>query len=164
MKKILLIIGSCLLFTAMDCTKDTKYKHYRIFFYNESAYTIYIDGSSDYPDTSLRNVQNVMHPGWNLDVESHNYNDQALLRLTTWESLFIKMDTLIVFVFNSDTLLSRGWDYVKDHNIVAQRYDLSLSNLQNLDWKITFPPTEEMQNIKMWPPYGTYDSLGYRIN
>ena len=73
------------------------------------------------------------------------------------------MDTLIVFVFNSDTLSSRGWDYVKDHNNVTQRYDLSLSNLRNLNWRIAFPPTEEMRNIKMWPPYGTYDSMGFPI-
>ena len=102
--------------------------------------------------------------GWNLEVGAHNYNNEVLISRGSYESKFISMDTLIVFVFNSDTLSSRGWDYVKDHNNVTQRYDLSLSNLRNLNWRIAFPPTEEMRNIKMWPPYGTYDSLGHPNN
>ncbi len=68
-------------------------------------------------------------------------------------------DTLIVFVFNADTLALYGWEYVKEHYLIAQRYDLSLIDLQLLSWRLQFPPSSEMQNIKMWPPYGTYDSL-----
>ncbi len=69
----------------------------------------------------------------------------------------------MVFVFNADTLETHGWDYAKEHNMVMQRYDLSLTDLQNLNWTLTFPPTEEMRNIKMWPPYGTYDEHGNRL-
>ncbi|MCQ2282039.1 MAG: hypothetical protein MJZ99_05390 [Bacteroidales bacterium] len=164
MKKIFLIIGSCLFFTAMTCSCDTDdEQHHRISFYNGSAYNVFVAKSYDYPDTSLWHTQNVMTLGWNLEVGAHNYNNEALISRGSYESKFISMDTLIVFVFNSDTLSSRGWDYVKDHNNVTQRYDLSLSNLRNLNWRIAFPPTEEMRNIKMWPPYGTYDSMGFPV-
>ncbi len=164
MKKIILIICSCMLFTAMTCTKDSDDAHHHILFYNGADYDIFVDRSFDYPDTSLLRTQNVMAPGWDLGVKSHNSNNEALTSRGTYESKFCNLDTLIVFVFNADTLSIRGWDYVKDHNIVAQRYDLSLSDLRYLNWKLTFPPTEEMRNIKMWPTYGTYDSLGHKRN
>ena len=102
-------------------------------------------------------------PDLSILIEIAEFYDVDIKEIIDDESKFISMDTLIVFVFNSDTLSSRGWDYVKDHNNVTQRYDLSLSNLRNLNWRIAFPPTEEMRNIKMWPPYGTYDSMGFPV-
>lgn len=168
MKRIIVIISSCLLFTAITCVHDdTDDRHSYIFFYNGSDYDVYINLSYCYPDTSLLHEQNVMTPGWNYSVESHSYNNEAFAQNTSYESMFISMigkDTLIVFVYNADTLSVYGWDYVKDHIMVAQRYDLSLTDLQNLNWRLTFPPSEEMRNIKMWPPYGTYDEHGYRIS
>ena len=151
-------------FTAMTCTQDTDDEHHHILFCNESDYDVFVDRSYDHPDTSLLHTQNVMTPGWDLKVESQSTNDEAFLSRGSYESKFIRMDTLIAFVFNADTLSVYGWDYVKEHNMVAQRYELSLFDLQNLNWRLTFPPSEEMRNIKMWPPYGTYDSLGYRRN
>ena len=82
--------------------------------------------------------------------------------MTTYESEFHGMDTLIIFVFNSDTLATYGWENVKDDYLISQRYDLSLNDLKRMNWHLSFPPTEEMRNIKMWPPYGTYDPLGHR--
>jgi hypothetical protein len=164
MKKIFLIIGSYLIFSAVTCTKDTDDEHHHILFCNETDYNVYLARSYDYPDTSLLHTQNVMTPGWYRAVESHNYNNEALTSRGSYESKFISMDTLIVFVFNADTLSDYGWDNVKDCYKVAQRYDLSLSDIQNLNWKLAFPPTEEMRNIKMWPPYGTYDATGHRVD
>ena len=72
---------------------------------------------------------------------------------------------LMVFVFDADTIDYYGWSYIRDNhiNITKQRYDLSLDDLIKLDFILQFPPTEEMRNIKMWPPYGTYDSIGHII-
>jgi len=165
-KKRFLIICGCLLFTAMDCTKDGPNAHHRIKFYNDADYAIYHGEDFNYPDTSLLHVQDVTIPGWNLKVEPHHrsHND-ALMQWDPYEILFGNdFDTLMVFVFNADSLTFYGWDYAKNNNLVLQRYDLSLSNLQQLNWSLHFPPTEEMRDIKMWPPYGTYDSTGHRIN
>ena len=118
--------------------------------------------SYDYPDTSSYGGD-VTTPGWNLKVESHHSNNDAIWCRRTYESQ-LREDTLIIFVFNADTLSTYGWNYVKNHNIVTQRYYLSLSDLYNLKWCLSFPPTEEMRDIKMWPPYGTYGHNGYRIN
>ena len=47
------------------------------------------------------------------------------------------------------------------HNILHEY----LSLYSNHPWKLPcFPPSSEMRNIKMWPPYGTYDANGNRVN
>jgi len=50
-------------------------------------------------------------------------------------------------------------------NEVLQRYDMSLSDAKNVSNRncFSFPPTEEMRNMKMWPSYGTYDEHGNRL-
>lgn len=35
--------------------------------------------------------------------------------------------------------------------------------LMNLITHYHSPPSEEMRDIKMWPPYGTYDANGHRV-
>ena len=162
MKNKFLIIVCLLSLTAFTCTRESDDKHHFIHFYNSADYDIFVQQSYDYPDTSSYGGD-VTTPGWNLKVESHHSNNDAIWSRGTYESK-LREDTLIIFVFNADTLSTYGWNYVKDHNIVTQRYYLSLSDLNNLKWCLSFPPTEEMRDIKMWPPYGTYGHNGYRIN
>lgn len=69
----------------------------------------------------------------------------------------------MIFVFNGDTLARHGIQYVMENHLVDQRYDLSLNDLKQLNWQLFFPPSAEMRNIKMWPPYGTYDANGNRV-
>ena len=167
MKKIILICCGYLLFIATTCTKDSDTQHHHIKFYNASDSDIYIDAikSLGYPDSTLSRVQNVVTPGWNLMVQAHSANNDALVSRNSYEYYFNNTyDTLIVFVFNSDTLALYGWDYVKMHYMIAQRYDLSLGDLQKLNWELQFPPSYEMRDISMWPPYGTYDATGHRVD
>lgn len=164
MKKIVLICCGGLLFTAMTCTKDSDTQHHHISFYNASASDIYICRGHNHSDTTLLYVQDVTTPGWFCEVKSHSVNNEELVITDAYEVDLNTHDTLIVFVFNADTLALYGWEYVKEHYLIAQRYDLSLIDLQLLSWRLQFPPSSEMQNIKMWPPYGTYDSLGHPNN
>lgn len=41
------------------------------------------------------------------------------------------------------------------NNTIIQRYDLSLQDLQDANWMLTYPPSPNMRTIKMWPPYGS---------
>ena len=115
------------------------------------------------PDTSIVKEQNVMTPGWNLKVGSHYISDEPLYNLSTYESVLRDSDTLMVFVYNADSFELYGWEYARENYLVQQRYHLSLDDLYKLHFLLSFPPTEEMRNIKMWPPYGTYDSVGHII-
>ena len=52
---------------------------------------------------------------------------------------------------------------------IIQRYDMSLANMELLKdenncYKLRFPPNKIMKTVKMWPPYGTYDATGHRVD
>lgn len=62
--------------------------------------------------------------------------------------------TVFVYVFDADIVENTSWGIVARDYLVLKRYDLTLEDLQRLDWKITYPPTEATKNIKQYPPYG----------
>lgn len=151
-----------------SCYKDREGRHFHIPYKSNSERTLYVDyyiywpwyTSIDYLDT----VVNIVDPRKNpvlTKVEPKSKNPETMFKMSSYESGFGKsFDTLIVFTFDADTLDYYGWDTVCANYKVLQRYDLSLEDLQDLDFRLCFPPSEAMRNIHMWPPYGTYDENG----
>ena len=45
------------------------------------------------------------------------------------------------------------WETVREDYIILQRYDLSIAELEKLNWTIYYPPTEAMKDFYMYPPY-----------
>jgi len=72
------------------------------------------------------------------------------------------VDTMSIFVISKDTLDLYGWDDVRNSYNILQRYDMSINDFNQLV-DLYFPPTEAMRGFKMWPPYGTYDAHGNRV-
>jgi len=164
MKKLCIIVGLIGLFFSSCEKEDTENAHYRIRFNNDSDY--WIGGLYDpyYPDTTIN------YPWFPTDSTKCKIQPKESLIITnghfksTFESFFSSTnDTLMFYIFDYKVLTTNKWAEVRDNYMVTQRYDLSLDDLRRLDWKLSFPPTEEMRNIKMWPPYGTYDGNGHRI-
>jgi hypothetical protein len=60
----------------------------------------------------------------------------------------------MVFVLDLQVVESNPWMDIYNNYMVLRRYDLSLADLQCLNWIITYPPTEAMKDMKMYPPYG----------
>jgi len=52
-----------------------------------------------------------------------------------------------------DIYIAEPCDTIRKYVPILQRYQLTLTELQQLNWTITYPPTEAMKNIKMYPPY-----------
>jgi hypothetical protein len=126
--------------------------HKKIQFGNDSKAEIYIAGSFSYPDTSIR-------------LHSSNVRDKigiAKIEKVLWgrdcfEYHFANpyfRDTLMIFIFDAQVFENTLWDNVVKDYMIKKRYDVSLQDLQNLDWTLTYPPTEAMNNIKQWPLYG----------
>ncbi|GAB4278070.1 MAG: hypothetical protein Kow0068_01530 [Marinilabiliales bacterium] len=77
-------------------------------------------------------------------VKSSETNDMALNSRNCWESNFnyetiIPSDTLMVYVFDASILETTSWDPVKANYLVLRRYDLSLQDLKDMSWTITYP-------------------------
>lgn len=80
-----------------------------------------------------------------------SYNDDT----STCLREAMSSDTLSVFIIHADTLNKYGYDMIASENRIMIRYDFSIKDLQELNYKITFPPSPLMKNIKMYPPYET---------
>ena len=43
-------------------------------------------------------------------------------------------------------------DTLRKYLPVVQRYHLTIKDLERLNWTVTYPPTEDMKGVSMWPP------------
>lgn len=143
-------------FMAFKCSKDDEDNHSTITMINNSEKEIYTYFGGSYPDT----LQDVGVPSSSepsiYKVASHERNATALWMSPSWEIVLcdrrqIPSDTLMVFVYDAELLDSKTSNV---YDAVIQRYDLSLQDLQQLNWTLTYPPSSDMRNIKMYPPYG----------
>lgn len=132
---LILSFLSCV-FIDSTCKKD-KDKHDLIMFTNNSNKIIFVKGSWDYPDTTI-NFSNLALAG-NFYKVSANSSDDPLRIKDTYEGRFEQCEKLIVFVFDSQVLESTPWDTIKVKYLILMRYDLSLADLQKLNWTITYP-------------------------
>ncbi|MFT3740240.1 MAG: hypothetical protein QM786_15955 [Breznakibacter sp.] len=139
MIKILILILSLLL---MCCTcRDDENCHNTIISINNSTDTLYITSSGEYPDTSIYNPNPVLDPNFT-KVLPNESNTRVLWGRDCIELAFkdlIPYDTLMVYVFDAKVLEENAWETVKENYLVLKRYDLSLEDLQNLNWTITYP-------------------------
>ena len=111
----------------------------RLKFNNSSEMALYASYAYSYPDTSIDSY----------DITNAPYRHKAEINSTitliaddSWGKIFlhnIDSDTLMVFVFDAHVLETTPWDTVKANYLVLKRYDLSLQDLENMNWTITYP-------------------------
>lgn len=121
---------------------------YRIGFYNTTETDLYVDWSTEYPDTAITDMRALLMPDI-CKVKAYAFNNDAL----DLYSLFFKgkkalpSDTLMVYVFNASKLNKQ--DVPPEEALIA-RYDLSQEDLKKVNWILTYPPNDAMKGIKMW--------------
>lgn len=89
--------------------------------------TFYPDSLPESNEYIMYDINKVLRPGY----ESH----------LKWEDFFKELpnDTLSVFIFHTDTLNNYSWEEVRDGYMILKRYDLSLEDLRDSDFTITYP-------------------------
>ena len=50
---------------------------------------------------------------------------------------------IMVYVFDGTTLETSTWQAVKDNNLVLKRYDLTLEDLEGMNWEIIYDGEKE---------------------
>ena len=150
MKKLLYLFLSCtLLFCSTACHPDEdETHHYKMYVINDSDKGLFIDYSCSKYDT-VYTTNGSFDPDECLLSKETTY--LSVTSRTSWENFFARPDndTLHLYLLDADLVSIQ-----MDKSIMA-RYDLSLQDLQHLDWQISFPPTEAMKNIHMWPSFET---------
>ena len=162
MKKLSFLLLCILCICTYGCSKWLD-EHFGIVFYsfyNDSDYPITVydflyEPSNPYPDTTLPEQQ----PKWLTEIPVNDFSEITCRKGPQYG------DTVSIYVFDADILAKYGWDNVRDSNLVLQRYDITYNEFKHLRAidALRFPPSEEMRDIKMWPPYGTYDENGHRV-
>ncbi len=163
MKHYPFIFALLTLFVSINCKPiEDENHHNSIIFNNVTEFDLYIAGDIKYPDTTVTDMGVLRKPEiYKVKACSSNKEALSLHPHSTYESFFIGYkgkkaipnDTLMVFVYDAEEL-----EKIESHvkNSVLVRYDLSLKDLQRINWTLTYPPTEVMKDIKMYPPYDTH--------
>ena len=63
-------------------------------------------------------------------------------------------DTVFIYIFDATVVENTPWEVVARDNLILKRYHLTLEDLQRLNWIVSYPPEEEMRDIKQYPPFG----------
>ena len=105
------------------------------------------DRQTIYPDTLLHNKEDLRYFNERSNISFWQTRDKK------WDYILKNSDTISIFIFSVDTLEKYTWDQIKSGYKVIIRYDLSYSNIRQLNYVIPYPPNESMRNMKMYPKY-----------
>ena len=131
------------LFVFTNCDYDQGF-----YFHNDSTRDVYIYldayGEILYPDTTILGYRRGV-PYKKGDSFHYTYSRE---KGDLW------IGTFSLFIFDADTFNVYSWAEIQSGYKVLQRYDISKENIKALKYTITYPPTEAMKDVKMYPPYG----------
>ncbi len=140
MKKTLILIFAFVLI-AVSCGKD-NFNGYdnRLHILNNSNISIYFAPFDSYPDTSLYG-RGVVPTSSAITYKVSAHTTEKLSVNCCWEDIIsdLPCDTLMLFIFDAKVLETTPWDTVKAKYLVLKRYDLSLQDLEDMNWTITYP-------------------------
>jgi len=153
--RVLVILGCVVLFQACPIDRDI------LFLYlennsNDSLGVYVADGfHSAYPDTLLPDkFQNGLLggvPQGNMTGGIYNFisPDDLCKRLPK--------DTLSIFILSmnnhNEVEMDSIWKEMKYGTRFFLRYDMSIQDLEGLNYSIPYPPDERMKAMNMYPPY-----------
>jgi len=154
--KILLLAWVCM---AISCPpKERENCHASIRFVNNSEMLLYVTDVSNSRDFDPLDIRRLYFQPLQKRIKCCEVNKDALVIYNRcYESIFDidGADTIFVFIFDAAVVENTSWEVVARDYLVLKRYDLTLSDLQRLEWKITYPPTEAMKDVKQHPPFGS---------
>lgn len=138
MNKYILILMFLIINT--NCKKSILQQEYTIDLINKSDHSIgyyfAIGGQygTFYPDSLpesnnyiMYDISKVISPGYMGHLDWNEFFDN------------LPKDTLSVFIFHTDTLNKYTWSDIRDNYMILKRYDLSQSDLSQMNWTITYP-------------------------
>ena len=145
---ILIVVVIAFMSTGCEIFLDVNY---RIAIQNETNDTIRFYGSYNYPDTAIsQNTPMLLYP-----VIPHT-RDYINSRGKKWEKVLVAPhDTMSIFILQQEVVNTYTWDEIRSKYLILKRYDLSITDLRNLNFVVTYPPTKAMKDIKQYPRYGS---------
>lgn len=144
----LLLCFLCPLLILVSCIERTA--DYYLTLHNNSRICVTYAFGRNYPNDSSRTIYSTIKPNEYV-VETNGIEKKA-----SWRAFFegkYGHRYLSIFFINSEIKDKFSHNYNKTSVI---RYDLTLEDLEYLDWSVTYPPTQEMKDVHMNPPYSDF--------
>ena len=122
---------------------------------NDSDHNVGIWGTYDQSINTLlpQNKPSIQIVSRSIYVEDISPYLAIMLESKDWVEPLSDDDTIRVFIFDLEILENTDWSVIRDQYLVKQRYDFTKEQLRGLTLRFSYPPTPEMKDIKMWPPY-----------
>lgn len=136
--KMIAIISIQFILMANSCKEGGSYYDYRLKVINKSNMTIYAEYTMSPIDTLLPYTQSP----FNHSPDKAAPNGTITLgRGGSWEDAFneVANQKLRIFIFDASIVENTPWETVKKNYMILKRYDLSLHDLDSLNWTITYP-------------------------
>jgi hypothetical protein len=134
--KLILIIG---LFIIASCGEKDPNLHGIIWFLNNSDKTVFLGPQFTGFDDSLIFFSNPALSGEYYKSYPNTKDDQLSLT-DTYEGRFNdpSIDLLRIYLFDEEIIAEYDWDTIVSNYMVLKRYDLTLDDLNNLDWIVEY--------------------------
>ena len=131
---IILVIG-----TSSSCRKE---KSDGLVTINNANYTINVRILFNYPDTTLEMGENCLD--CTADIEPNTLKEHFFFPNSryNWSTIIADRNshsTLTMFVIHRDTLDKYSFEQIQQDYNILKRYDLSVEDLENQNWTITYP-------------------------
>lgn len=141
MKKIILFL--CVIIIVVSCeSTNTSKCHKIITVVNKTNKTIYVERSEEYPSfDSYKNYPDPLNNSFTTRVIANESSQKVFPTYgNCYESIYANINSGVImfYVFDGPTLEIQGWDYIKTNNLVLKRYDLTVQDLENMNWTITY--------------------------
>lgn len=140
MKKVKIVFSVIALYIIVSSSHCEKGGHGddRLTIVNKSNAKIASFLQYNYPDTSIQ-PQNT--PGFNA-ISVEPFSENVHLTFVKWEKLIPQnnsQNTLMLFIYSADTIMAKRWTEIQAEYNILKRYDLTLEQLKNQNWKVIYP-------------------------
>lgn len=140
-KKIIILIYGAIILMSTTCRKETETCHHNLLIFNNSNAAAYVSFSLAFPDTSIIDPNPALSPEF-FKVTADEKKNLMFSNRDCIEDVFkyrVQSDTISIFIYDAFLLESTSWDKVKQDYLIFKRYDLSLQDLKNRNFTITYP-------------------------
>lgn len=145
---------SVLLLSSISCQQN---ENFNIVFENLSDNSICIGFDSSYPDDSLNVITKIMDPiNPCIEIAPHSRDNiwEGVGKKVSWQYFFDHSQSYKGYVSFTvmDKKIKECGDpekVQKEYNILA-RYDLTKTDIENLNWRLTYPPSPELSKMHIW--------------
>ncbi len=138
----MLLLLLTILFYGSTCNRESDDCHSFITIINKSDNAIYTFTEDIYPDT-LHFGYSSTTPALESKILPNDTGEAAELNNDCLEahisSIFFPSDTLMIYIFDANIIETEDWGKIVTEYMVLKRYDLSLQDLKNMNWTITYP-------------------------